>query len=409
MPSRGPLTGVRVLDLTQTLAGPFGSMLLGDLGAEVIKIEHPTQPDVARTTPPHFIAGESTYFFSLNRNKKSLALDLKHPQGHRVFLDLVRKSDVVIHNFRPGTMERLGLGYRNLRRLNLRLIYCSLTGYGLTGPWRSKPGYDYVIQAFSGFMSITGEPGGPPTKAGLSIVDHVGGLYAALAIASALYARRTTGRGTLIDLALLDAQLSLFTYVASAYLNAGEKPHRVPDSGHAHIVPVQNFHAKDGTLVVMAMNDRFWRKLCTAIDRPELADDLRFRTMQDRYRNRGRVIPLLKGIFRRRTVAEWVTRLEEADVVCGPVSTLDRALRHPQVRARDMVITVPHPRAGPIRLLGNPVKLGRRPRRPTPPPILGQHTREILRRVLGYPTEKIRRMVYERVAGSSRGSARQSN
>lgn len=387
---RRPLSGVRILDLTQTLAGPFGSMILGDLGAEVIKIENPNAPDVARSTPPHFIRGESTYFFSLNRNKKSLALDLKTADGKKVFHDLAGRSDVVLQNFRPGTMEKLGIGYRRLRRINPRLVFCSLTGYGLTGPWKRKPGYDYVIQAFSGFMHLTGEPGGPPMKAGLSIVDHVGGLYAVIGILAALELRRRTGRGTLVDLALLDGQMSLFTYLASACLNAGEKPKRTEDSAHAYIVPVQNFLATDGTLVVMAMNDRFWLKLCRAIGRPDWAEDPRYRTLQLRYRNRRSLLPALKRIFQTRTVAEWTRRLEKADVVCGPVGRLEDALAHPQVRGRGMVIRMRHPKAGFIELLGNPIKLAASTAPLSAPPLLGQHSRWVLRSVAGYPESRIR-------------------
>ncbi|MBI2059853.1 MAG: CoA transferase [Nitrospirae bacterium] len=386
---RGPLSGIRVLDLTQTVAGPFGSMILGDLGAEVIKIEHPNSPDIARSTPPHFIKGESIYFFSLNRNKKSLALDLKHPDGRKVFEDLVKKSDVVFHNFRPGTMERLGIGYGRLRRIHPRLVFCALTGYGLTGPWSSKPGYDYVIQAMSGMMSITGEPGGPPVKTGISMVDHVGGLYSALGVVAALWRRQATGRGDLVDVGLLDTQMSLFTYLAAYYLNAGEKPGRVAGSGHPHIIPVQNFRAKDGTLVVMAMNDRFWRNLCKGIGKPEWGDDPRFNTMAARYRHRRTLLPALKAILVKRTVADWVKRLEKCDVVCGPVSTMDRAFDHPQVKSRGTVVTLHHPTAGRIRAVGSAVKFTQASLPTSPPPRLGEHTRDILRKVLGYTLPKI--------------------
>lgn len=392
-----PLEGVRVLDLTQTLAGPFGTMMLGDLGAEIIKIENPNDPDVARRTPPHFIEGQSVYFVSINRNKRSLCLDLKNPDGRALLLELVRHSDVVVENFRAGVMDRLDLGYETLSRQNPRIIYCSLSGFGATGPWRDRPGYDYLIQALSGLMAITGDPEHPPTKTGISMVDHLGGVCAALAVIAALYRRTSTGEGARIDLSLLDVTLPLFSYLAANLLNAGELPERVRSSGHPYIFPCQLFRTRDGYVVVMAMNDRFWRNLCRAMDRPDLENDPELATLQQRYHRRDSLLQVIEPIFLERTTEQWLARLEAEDVPVAPVSTLGEALSAPQVQARGMVSAVSHPVYGKMSVVANPIRLSGMNERTDPAPILGEHTAAILSEVLGLSRDQIDRLRTQRV------------
>lgn len=387
-----PLSKVRVLDLTQTLSGPFGSMILGDLGAEVIKVENPAGPDVARRTPPHFVGGESLYYLSLNRNKKSLAMDLKTGEGRRLFLRLVERSDVVMENFRPGVMDRLGVGWEQLSRANPRIILCSLSGYGSAGPWRDRPGYDYLVQALSGLMMTTGDPKGPPTKTGVSVVDHLGGIYAALAVLAALYRREATGEGGHIDLSLMDCTLSLFSYLAASLLNAGDMPTRTRNSAHPYIVPCQLFSTRDGYLMVMVMNDRFWRNFCTALERPDLTMDARFETMAQRFEHRETLLTLVEPILAERTTEEWLRRFEAADVPAAPVAGLGDALACPQVQMRGMVREFRHPGYGSVQVVGNPIKLSGMEERFEPAPRLGEHSAEVLSTVLGLSDEEIRRL-----------------
>lgn len=379
-----PLAGVRVLDLTHFLSGPFCTMILGDLGAEVLKIEDPGNPDDARTVPPFTIGAQSTYYLSLNRNKKSVTLNLKSPDGLEAFERLVTMADVVIDNFRPGVTARLKIDYPRLRALNPRIIGCSISGFGATGPAHDRPGYDYLMQALSGFMSVTGEPGQPPAKAGISIVDHLGGIFAAVAILAALSGRAQTGEGRRVDLALLDCQLSLFSYLAANFLNHGAVPERQAMSAHPYVVPCQNFQAKGGWFTVTAMAQKFWRPFCDAVGRPDLDDDPRFSTREARYRHREELLAILGPLFRERSVGEWVSRLEQSGVPVAPVNDLPAALDDPQVAARRMVIAMEHAAYGTVRVLGNPVKMEGTEERFSAPPLLGQHTEEVLTGLLGY-------------------------
>lgn len=384
-----PLSGIRVLDLTHFLAGPFGSMILGDLGAEVIRIEHPTHLEEARKTPPHFMDGESVYFLSLNRNKKSITLDLKKEQGRAVFLDLVRNADVVFDNFRPGVTERLGIDHAKLRLIKPDIICCSLSAFGMTGPFSDRPGYDYIMQGISGLMSLAGEPGTPPEKTGISVVDHVGGLYAVIAILASLVQKERKGTGQLSDVALLDSILSLFTYVAGFYLNAGDVPRKISASGHPAYVPVQNFETGDGYIVLMSLTEKFWHGTCRAIGKPEWTDDPRFASAADRLTHKQELLDLLIPLLKTKPSTHWLDALALEGVPSSPINTLAEGLEHPQVKARDMVVTVPHPVAGTFRTLGNPIKMPDKDAAYASPPLLGQHTEEILAGLLGYPREKI--------------------
>jgi crotonobetainyl-CoA:carnitine CoA-transferase CaiB-like acyl-CoA transferase len=384
-----PLSGIRILDLTHFLAGPFASMILGDLGAEVIRIEHPTKLDEARKTPPHFMDGESVYFLSLNRNKKSITLDLKKEQGRAVFLDLVRNADVVFDNFRPGVTERLGIDHAKLCLIKPDIICCSLSAFGMTGPFSDRPGYDYIMQGISGLMSLAGEPGTPPEKTGISVVDHVGGLYAVIAILASLVQKERKGTGQLSDVALLDSILSLFTYVAGFYLNAGDVPKKISASGHPSYVPVQNFETADGYIVLMSLTEKFWHATCRAIDKPEWADDPRFASAADRLTHKPELLDLLVPLLKTKPSTHWLDALALEGVPSSPINTLAEGLEHPQVKARDMVVTVPHPVAGTFRTLGNPIKMSDKDAAYASPPLLGQHTEEILAGLLGYPREKI--------------------
>lgn len=384
-----PLEGVRVLDLSRVMAGPFCTMLLGDLGAEVIKIEPPEGDDSRKFAVT--VNGESTYFLSVNRNKKSVAVDLKKPEGVEIVKRLAAVSDVVVENFRPGVASRLGVDYASLSKVNPSLIYCSISGFGQTGSYSQKPGYDLIALAMSGMMDLTGEPEGGPVKFAVPIADITAGMFAAISILSALMERSRTGKGRYIDVSMLDVQLYLLTHQASAYLIGGEEPKRM-GSAHPSIVPYQAFRASNGYVIVAVANDNQFRKLCEAIGHPEIAEDQRFRTNADRVRNRSELLALLEPIFLRRTVEEWVAVLEAADVPVAPVKTVRQALSDPYVIERGMLQTVQHPRAGRIPLLAFPALFsGERPPVRSPPPLLGQHTEEVLLG-LGYTREEIREL-----------------
>ncbi|MHB8782215.1 MAG: CaiB/BaiF CoA transferase family protein [Desulfobacteria bacterium] len=388
----GPLEGVRILDLSRVLAGPFCTMILGDLGAEVIKVERPAGGDDTREWGPPFASGESAYYLCVNRNKKSVALDLKSPKGIAAVRALASRSDVVIENFRVGVADKLGLGYDALAEGNPGLVYCSVTGYGQTGPYRDLPGYDFIAQAMSGLMSVTGEPGGEPMKLGVATVDLTTGMYAAVAILAALRRRDSTGVGQRIDLALMDSALSWLANVGENHLVSGEVPGRFGNA-HATIVPYQVFRSKDGYLAVGIGNDRQYRKFCEIAGAPELSSDERFSTNPERVRNREALIPLLERVFATRPTAEWIERLWSEGIPAGPINTVDRALEDPNTLAREMVVDMPHPKAGSVRLIGSPMKFSATPveyRRP--PPLLGEHTEEVLRDVLGMPAEAIREL-----------------
>jgi formyl-CoA transferase len=384
-----PLEHIRVLDLTRVLAGPYCTMLLGDLGAEVIKVERPGTGDDTRQWGPPFVAGESAYYLCCNRNKQSVTVNLKSQAGRDLVARLAEVSDVLVENFLPGTLDGWGLSYTELSQRNPRLVYCSITGFGQTGPRRDEPGYDIMIQALSGVMSITGEADGPPMKLGVAISDITAGMFAANAILAALVAREKSGRGDRIDMALFDATLAWLANQGSNYLVAGEVPER-RGTAHPSIVPYQAFQAADESLIIAIGNDGQFVKFCNAIGQPDWATDPRFQTNAARVRHRDELVPLIAALFSRRPAVEWLHLFEQAGVPCGPVNTIDRAFADPQAVAREMAIEVPHPTIGPLRMAGTPFKLGsleHPPRRP--PPLLGEHTDSVLRQVLGLQTEEI--------------------
>ena len=390
------LEGVTVLDLTRMLAGPYGALLLADLGAEVIKVEDPVGGDPVRGMGPPFIQGESAYFISINRNKKSLTLNLTTPRGREVFLRLVQKADVVLDNFRPGILERLGVAYSALRRINPRIVACSISGFGQDGPYRSLPAFDLILQAMGGAMSITGEPNRDPVRMGIPMGDLAGGLFGAMAVSAALFQRERTGEGRYIDLSLLDCQASLLTYVAQYFLVTGEVPGPV-GSAHASAVPYQAFKTKDIHIVIAIFTERFWSQFCNVIGRPDLVEDPRFATNRERHAHRNDLVPILEGIFATRTGEEWLKDLRAEGIPSGPINTVDRVLSDPQVLHRGMVLEVDHPVCGRLKVVGNPVKaLPADGETLRPPPVLGQHTEEVLRRA-GYSTEEINSLRGEKI------------
>lgn len=378
-----------VLDLTRILSGPFATMTLADLGADVIKIEQPGTGDDTRQWGPPFQGGEAAYFLSVNRNKRSLAVDLKTAEGLQIVQELARRADVVVENFRPGTAARLGLGYEDLSRENPGLVYASISGYGQTGPDAERAGYDAIAQARSGIMSVTGEPDGPPVRVGVSSADLVAGMWASIGILAALHEKQRTGSGQWVDISLLDGSVSWLTYVSSGYFASGEIPKRY-GSAHPTIAPYQAFPTADGFVMVAVGNDSLWRKYAAAIGRQDLAEDERFATNPSRVAWRETLVPLLEQAMRTRTTAEWVAALDESGVPVGPIQTVDEALRDPQVLARNMVSELVHPTAGPMKVVGCPVRLTRTPPSVrTAPPLLGQETDEILGE-LGFNAERIR-------------------
>ncbi len=379
--ARPPLHGVRVIDLTRVLAGPFCSMSLGDMGAEVIKVEEPGKGDDTRGWPP-FVSGEATYFLSVNRNKKSLTLNMKAPEGQAILRQLIARSDVVLENFRPGTMERLGFGYAGLRKLNPRLVYCSISGFGESGPESSRPGYDLIVQGESGIMDLTGFSDGPPVKVGNSIADLVAGLSAAQGVTLALLARERTGRGQKVEIGMLDVMASLLTYQAGLYWNAGGRPTR-RGNAHPSIVPYEVFQAKDAYLTLGVANNSLWERCCKAVGREDLARDPRFDSEANRVANRDALIPLLNSILGARPADEWLKRLDEAGVPVGRIKSVAEVCESAHLKARGMAVSLRHPKAGPITVMGVPIRLLATPGAASaPPPLLGQHTDEILTRLL---------------------------
>ncbi|HVL65846.1 MAG TPA: CoA transferase [Vicinamibacterales bacterium] len=385
----GPLHGLTVLDFTRVLSGPYCTMQLADMGARVIKIEQPGKGDDTRAWGPPFVRGESAYFLSVNRNKESLTLDLKHPEAPAVVHALLGRADVLVENFRPGTMERLGLGYEQLAVRYPRLVYCSISGFGRTGPRRAEPGYDAVVQAEGGLMSITGDADGPPYRLGVAIADIVSGMFAVQGIALALFARERTGRGQLVDVGMLDATAALLTYQAGIYFTTGSTPARMGNR-HPTIVPYETFQAADGDFVVAVGNDQQWRRFCAAIGDEALGRDERFATNRDRIASYGTLRPLLSAALRRRTRAEWVDALKGAGVPCGSVRDVAEVLQDPHLDAREMIREVEHAIAGAVRVMGVPVKLSDTPGAVrAAPPTLGQHTAAILANDAGLSPERI--------------------
>lgn len=387
---KGLLDGVRVIDLTRVLAGPYCTMILGDLGAEIIKIEHPDRGDDTRHWGPPFVeGGQSAYFLCANRNKRSLTLNLKSEKGITILRELVREGDVVVENFRTGTLERWGLSYEELNRIREGIIYCTLTGYGYTGPYRDLPGYDFMAQAQGGFMSVNGPVEGEPYRAGVAIADLAAGIFASNAIVAALFARERSGEGQRIDISLLDSMVALMSYVASNYLVSGENPKRYGNA-HPNIVPYQEFKSRDGYIALAAGNDRQWSMLSNAIGHPEWAEDERFLTNPKRLENRDVLVEQVNQEIGQRDSEEWLSIFEEIGIPAAPINDMAHTFSDPQVQARNLRWEVPHPSAGTVPLVASPLNI---PTSPTyvrhPPPLLGQHTVEILSNLLNYDEESI--------------------
>jgi len=386
-----PLDGIRVVDLSRILAGPYCSMLLSDFGAEIIKIENPDKGDDTRAYGPPFLEGESVYFLSINRGKKSLTLNLKTPEAREILKKLIQQSDVLLENFRRDYLQSIGFGYDEVVKLNPKIIYASVTGYGHTGPWADRPGYDLAVQGQSGIMSLTGDPKGEPYKTGTSLADITAGLYATLGILLALQARQRTGQGQKVDVSLLDGQVSFLTYQAGIYFGTGKSPTRKGNQ-HPTIVPYETFKASDRWFNLAAGNDRLWQQFCDLIDRPDLKTNEKFATNPKRVQNHAELHPTLEKIFASKTADEWLAILEKGGIPCGPIYSVSEVLEHPQVRAREMVVERPHPKLKSVKMTGVPVKLSGTPGEAgTAPPMLGQHTQEVLRD-LGYKDADIDRL-----------------
>ncbi|MTI17692.1 CoA transferase [Rhodobacteraceae bacterium RKSG542] len=393
-----------VLDLTRILAGPTCTQMLGDLGAQVIKIEHPEKGDDTRGWGPPFLqdsdgndTNESAYYLCANRNKRSVTINIADAEGVELVKQLASRADILVENFKLGDLERRGLGYEALSSLNPRLIYCSITGFGQTGPYAKRAGYDFLAQGMGGIMSLTGFPdneGGHPTKIGVGITDVMCGMYAVTAILAALNARNSGGKGQYIDIALLDSQVAWLINQGTAYLTSGEVPQRI-GNGHPNIVPYQTFPAKDGEFILAVGNNEQFQRFCDVAGNPALATDKRFKTNADRVRNREALIPLINDLTRARSINDWIKALEKVGVPCGPVNDLAGVFANPQVKAREMKITMPHPTSasGHVDLLGNPIRFSETPvqyRRP--PPLLGEDTFEVLQDQLGLGTERLQEL-----------------
>ena len=386
----GPLNGIRILDLTWVLSGPFATMVLSDLGAEVIKIERPEVGDIARGNGPH-VNGVSTYFLSLNRGKKSVVLNLTSRQGKDVFLKLVRHADVVVENFVPGTMKKLGLDYEVLKELNPRLIYAACSGFGQTGPYATKPALDIIIQSMGGIISTTGEPGRPPVKPGVSLGDITAGLFLSISILAALEERHSSGQGQMIDISMLDCQLALMENAFVRYLATGEIP-RPLGTRHPVSTPFQIFPTRDNYIAVATMGGAQdqWPVFCSIIGRLDIIDDDRFKTGWLRTQNYAALEPILNDAMKTRTTGEWLADFEAVSIPCGPVNTIAQAAADPQVMAREMIVSVHHHKSGDFRVVGTPVKLSRTPCKvEVGAPELGEHTGKVLKEILGLSEQEI--------------------
>jgi formyl-CoA transferase len=391
---------LRVLDLTRVLAGPWCTQLLADLGADVIKIERPGSGDDTRGWGPPYLkdaqgrdTSEAAYYLSANRGKRSVTIDISKPEGQRLVRELAKKSDIVVENYRVDQLARYGLDYASLAALNPRLIYCSITGFGQTGPYRERAGYDFIIQGMGGFMSITGErddlPGGGPQKAGVAVSDLMTGMYSAVAILAALAHRDVTGQGQHLDLALFDVMVAMLANMNMNYLVSGKAPGRAGNA-HQNIVPYQVFAAADGHVIIAVGNDGQYVKFCEIAGRPDLATDPRFAKNADRVRNRAVLVPMLEEIVRARPVAFWTEKLEAAGVPCGPINSIAQALADPQIVARGLRIDLPHPLAGRVPLVGNPIRMSATPPAyDRPPPQLGEHTDAVLRELVGCSEQEL--------------------
>jgi CoA:oxalate CoA-transferase len=394
---KGLLSGIRVLDLTRMLAGPYGTMLLADMGAEVIKIED-QDGDFTRVTSQITHDGVSAYFLAVNRNKRSIVLDLKHPDGKALFYEMVKLSDVVVDNMRPQALRRLACDFDDIKKFNPKIISCSISGFGHTGPYRDRPAFDLTIQAWSGGMGLTGEKGGAPVRMGIPLADLAGGFFGALAIVSALHHRNKTGKGQKLDISLLDCQISLTSYLAAYYFIGGMIA-GPQGSRHESVVPYEAFKTKDIWVVVACVTPKFWEGLCRVLELEQLISDERFDDMTKRVINHDELFPILQEAFLQKTADEWLRKLDQEGVPGAPVNTIDRALNDPQVLERNMVVEINHPR-GKFKLAGNPIKTpGLEEEVFSPPPDLGEHTEEILRDLLGFSDEKIEALKAQKVVG----------
>ena len=389
------LEGMKVLDLSRALAGPYCTMLLGDMGAEVIKIERPGKGDDSRSWGPPFIEGESAYFLSVNRNKKSITLNLKSEKGKEILFKLIKISDVLIETNRPGVMGKLGLSFEEIKKVNPKIVYCSISGFGQTGPYRLRPGFDQVIQGMGGLMSITGEENRPPIKVGVAITDVGAGMYAAIGILAALLRRDKTGEGEYIDVSMLDGTISWLTYQSGRYFASGEVP-KPMGSGHPLIVPYQAFRTKDIHINIAAGNDSLWRKFCETIEL-NMADDPRFSTNAKRVENREELVKILNDVLSEKTGKEWLEILNKAGIPCGPIYKLNDIFSDPHVLSREMVSEIEHPKAGKIKVTGVPIKFKNNPGKiRLHPPLLGENNFEILEEI-GYTKEEIEKFREEGV------------
>lgn len=395
-----PLADLRVITVEQFGAGPWATMQLADLGADVVKIEDPAHGgDVGRYVPPYQVGEHSLYFESFNRNKRSVSLDLRSPEGRAVLEDLASEADAVFSNLRGGQAERLGLSYERLKHRNPAIVCCSLTGFGSTGPRAQEGGYDHVIQGMAGWMHITGDPDGPPTKSGLSLVDLSAGYVSALAILAAVWRARRDGIGGDADISLFETALSELAYVGTWTASRQYEPKRMKESAHPSIVPFQAFRTRDGWITVACGKERLWRSLCEAAGEPELADDPRFATFADRDRNRDELLAILRPMFRERTSDEWVALLSRHGVPVGRVNDLPTALADPQVEARGVLVDVDHPVLGTVRHIASPLRIDSEPPPVRRAPARGEHTAEVLREWCGYPEQRIRELAQEGAFG----------
>lgn len=406
MPSS--LSHIRVLDLSRVLAGPWCSQHLADLGAEVIKIERPGSGDETRGWGPPYLkdangndTSEAGYYLSCNRGKKSLTLDISTPRGQDIVRKLAAKSDVVLENYKVGQLKKYGLGYADLFAINPKLVYCSITGFGQTGPWSHRPGYDFIIQGLGGLMSITGErddlPGGGPQKVGVAVTDLMTGMYATIAILAALAHRERSGAGQHIDMALLDVSVAMLANMNMNYLTSGQVPKRWGNA-HPNVVPYQVFACSDGHIIVAVGNDGQFRKFCAVLGEAALGNDERFATNSNRIRNRDALIPLLEPLVKQRTRDDWVNALETADVPCGPINNIDQVFENPQVQARGIKVAIPHPLAGTVPQVRSPMQFSETPiEYHAAPPMLGQHNEYVLRELLGMDKTEVDRLQREKI------------
>ncbi|GAA0949486.1 CoA transferase [Actinocorallia libanotica] len=396
-----PLQDVRIISLEQYGAGPFGSLHLADMGAEIIKIEDPrTGGDVGRYVPPYAEDEDSLFYETFNRNKKSISLDMSTPAGRAVFEDLVRDADAVYSNLRGDVPAKLKITYDDLKHLNPRIVCCSLTGFGMTGPRAKQPGYDYILQGLAGWMDLTGEPEGPPTKSGLSLVDFCGGYVAVVSLLTGLHAARRDGVGMDCDVSLYDTAISMLTYPGTWHMNAGFTPVRTRHSAHPSLVPFQAFQAKDGWIVVGCAKEKFWQRLVEVIDRPDLGADPRYATFADRQKNAGALLPELERTLATRTVEEWLAPMTAASIPCGPINDVSQALQEEHTLARDLIVETEHPRYGTLKNLASPVRVGAERPEYRRAPQRGEHSEEILRGLLGYSGERVAELADEGAFGA---------